>query len=89
MNSTATSRFWKLYAQLPAHVQTLARKNYELWRRNPRHPSLEFKELRGGKDRFSIRVGEHFRALGQRTGDGIEWVWIGSHEDYNKLLTRR
>jgi hypothetical protein len=89
MTSRATARLWKLYAQLPAHVQSLARKNYELWRRNPRHPSLEFKGLRGGKGRFSIRVGEHFRALGQRTEDGVEWVWIGSHEEYNKLLTRR
>jgi hypothetical protein len=37
-------------------------------------------------NRFSIRIGEHHRAIGQLAGDIVEWVWIGSHEDYNKLL---
>ena len=32
-----------------------------------------------------IRIGDHYRAIGQVTGDAVEWVWIGSHEDYNKL----
>ncbi len=53
---------------------------------DPFHPSLAFKRLRGGEDRFSVRVGEHHRAIGQRAEEGIEWVWIGSHEDYNKLI---
>jgi hypothetical protein len=42
---------------------------------------------KGGKDnRFSIRIGDHHRAIGRLTGDVVEWVWIGSHEDYNKLM---
>lgn len=86
MKSHASSRFWKLYEQLPENVRQLARKNYLLWISNPKHPSLDFKELRGGKGRFSVRVGNHHRALGCRTAKGIEWVWIGSHEEYNKLL---
>jgi hypothetical protein len=50
------------------------------------HRSLGFKRLKGGSGkRFSIRIGDHYRAIGQRIDDGIEWVWIGSHEDYNKL----
>ena len=88
MKSRASSRFWELYSQLPAHVQRLARKNYRLWQDNPQHPSLAFKELRGGNGRFSVRVGDHYRALGRRAGDGIEWVWIGSHEEFNKLMRR-
>lgn len=86
MRSRATARFWKLYAALPAHVQQLARKNYQLWQAEEGHPSLGFKRLKGGSGkRFSIRVGDHYRAIGQRLDDGIEWVWIGSHEDYNKF----
>lgn len=85
MRSRATARFWKLYTALPVRIQQLARKNYLLWRDNP-IPSLGFKPLKGGSGkRFSIRVGDHYRAIGQRIDDGIEWVWIGSHEDYNKL----
>lgn len=86
MKSRASSRFWKLYEALPENIQRLARKNYLLWTANPGHPSLGFKELRGGQGRFSVRVGDHYRALGRRTAEGVEWVWIGSHEDYNKLL---
>ena len=86
MRSRATARFWKLYSALPIRIQLLARKNYLLWRDDPSHPSLGFKPLKGGSGkRFSIRIGDHYRAIGQRIDDGIEWVWIGSHEDYNKL----
>jgi hypothetical protein len=86
MKSRATRRFWKLYQELPKSIQRLARKNYLLWRDNPGHPSLDFKRLAGGPGRFSIRIGDHHRALGHKVGDNLEWVWIGSHEDYNKLI---
>jgi len=44
-------------------------------------------KLKGGKgNRFSIRIGDHHRAIGRLIGDAVEWVWIGSHEDYNKLM---
>lgn len=88
MHSKATRRFWQLYSELPARIQTLARKNYALWSENPTHPSLSFKPLRGHADRFSVRIGDHYRVLGQRVGDTIEWVWIGTHEEYNKLINR-
>ena len=87
MKSRCTGRFWKRYGALPGHIQTLARKNYQLWARDHAHPSLDFKKLKGGGGkRFSVRVGEHHRAIGHVTGDGVEWVWIGSHEAYNKLV---
>ena len=67
-------------------MQKLAQKNYELWQVDRNHPSLGFKKLKGGKgDRFSVRVGDHPRALGQIVDDTIESVWIGSQEEYNKL----
>ena len=86
MKSGASSRFWKLYHTLPAHVKRLARKNYELWNLNHNHPSLGFKKLKGGNGtRFSVRIGDHYRAIGERVGEGVEWVWIGTHEEYNGL----
>jgi hypothetical protein len=88
MTSRATERFWRLYRQLPGTVQELAVKNYKLWRDNPRHPSLHFKKLAGDNTRFSVRVGNHYRAIGQTTAGGVEWVWIGTHEDYNKIAGR-
>jgi len=71
---------------LPAHIQELAKECYGKWRENPWHPSLNFEEL--GNARWSVRVGAHHRALGKRSGDKILWFWIGSHEAYNKLISR-
>ena len=87
MKSKCTARFWKLYDALPAHVQARTRTSYELWKRDHNHPSLDFKKLKGGAgNRFAIRIGAHHRAIGQLLGETVEWVWIGSHEDYNKLV---
>ncbi len=88
MTSKATSRFWKLYQELPEPIRRLAVKNYRLWQQNPSHPSLDFKRLQGNRERFSVRVGGHYRALGRQVAGGVEWVWIGTHQDYNKLVGR-
>ena len=39
-----------------------------MWRRDPNHPSLRFRRLQGSEDRFRIRVGEHYRAIGRLAG---------------------
>jgi hypothetical protein len=64
MTSKATRRFWRLYMELPEPIQRLAVKNYQLWRDNHQHPSLDFKKLAGPGERFSVRIGGHYRALG-------------------------
>jgi plasmid maintenance system killer protein len=86
MKSKATRRFWQAYGNLPVHAQMLAQKSYQLWRQNHQHPSLHFKKLKGERNRFSVRIGEHYRAIGHLVGDTVEWVWIGTHEDYNILI---
>jgi hypothetical protein len=78
--------FWDLFQALPSEVQDLAVKNYHLGRENPHHPSLRFRRLQGSQKRFSIRVGDHYRALGNLTDDEMIWVWIGTHSDYDRLL---
>lgn len=87
MRSRASRRFWSLYEKLPPEIQDLARKNYALWRSNPHHPSLHFKLLAGSGQRFSVRIGLHYRAIGWKPDSQIvEWVWIGSHADYDRLV---
>jgi len=87
VKSVATRRFWELLHALPAPVQELAVKNYRLWRRNPQHPSLHFRRLQGSVDRFSVRVGDHYRALGRQTSEHIIWVWIGTHSEYDRIVS--
>jgi hypothetical protein len=65
-------------------VRVLADKNFQLLQADPRHPSLHFKKI----DRlWSVGVGAHYRALGLDKPEGVVWFWIGSHVDYDKLLS--
>jgi hypothetical protein len=85
VKSVATRRFWELFHALPREIQTLAIRNDQLWRREPQHPSLHFRRLQGHSDRFTVRIGDHYRALGRATADTITWVWIGTHAEYDRL----
>ena len=85
-NSVASRSFWDLFNALPADIQKLTVKYYHLWHSNPHHPSLHFRRLQGSTDRFSVRVGDHYRALGRLRADTIEWVWIGTHAEYDRLV---
>jgi len=44
MNHFASPSFWELYAELPATIQELADKNFELLKADPKHPSLRLKK---------------------------------------------
>ena len=83
MKHAASSRFWAKYDALPASVQKLADANFELLKRNPRHPSLQFKRV--GRY-WSARVGRDFRALAVETDGDYVWFWIGSHGEYDRLI---
>jgi hypothetical protein len=82
LNHHTSPEFWDAFQRLPAEVQTLARSNFELLKRNDRHPSLHFKKVGG---RWSVRVGLGYRAIGADVADGVLWVWIGTHAQYDKL----
>jgi hypothetical protein len=81
----ASPDFWACFNALPNDVQTLAKKNYLLLKRNPRHPSLCFKKVT--TPYWSIRVGINYRALAiHDVSDEYDWIWIGSHAEYDKLI---
>ena len=86
MISHLTEEFRECFRKLPERIQKTARKNYELWRQDPSHPSLEFKKVHTKRPIYSVRVGIGWRALGIREGDTILWFWIGSHSAYDKLI---
>jgi hypothetical protein len=78
-----TERFWSCFESIPLPIQTLAKKNLEILKTNPRHPSLHFKKV--GKV-WSARVGNNYRALAYKDEEDFIWVWIGSHDDYEMML---
>ena len=83
MNSRTTRRFRQRFAALPAHVRRLARDAYRLFRQNPAHPGLHFKQVHPDPPVYSARVGISYRAVGARDDDTIVWFWVGLHADYD------
>jgi hypothetical protein len=83
LNHYATPEFWGAYRALPAEVQALADKSFELLKSDFRHPSLHFKRV---GEFYSVRVGLHYRALGVAVADGVSWFWVGTHAAYDRLV---
>ncbi len=79
----ATDRFWQRYDRLPREVRKLADKCFGILKANPRHPSLQFKKVGG---LWSARVGLAHRALAAEDGSDYLWVWIGSHDEYERMI---
>jgi hypothetical protein len=86
VNSHLTEDFVAHFRRLPRRIQELARKNYRLWKRNPAHPSLDFKQVSRRSPIFSVRVGIGWRAVGVKKAEAMIWFWIGSHAEYDRLL---
>jgi hypothetical protein len=88
VKSELTEDFIDCFRKVPERVRLTARKNYRLWKKNPYHPSLEFKTVKATKKIHSIRVGLGWRALGvmKEEENTVVWFWIGSHSEYDELL---
>ena len=81
----ATSRFWSCFNKLPKSSQKLAEKNFLLLKKDLTHPSLHFKKV---GNLWSARVGKNYRALAMEDTDGYVWLWIGNHDEYERLLKK-
>lgn len=85
MKHRAHADFWFHYRQLSPHIRSLADKNFELLKANPRHGSLQLKKV--ASDVYSVRVGLEHRALAFDRGSHLVWFWIGSHDEYERLIS--
>lgn len=83
MNHFASPDFWFHYRQLPPEIRNLADKNFELLKKDLRHPSLRLKKV---GIFYSARVGLHYRVLAKERSEGLVWFWIGHHSEYDQLL---
>jgi hypothetical protein len=50
VKSEVSEDFLRLFSKLPERIKKTARKNYRIWKRNPHHPGLDFKAVRGAKN---------------------------------------
>ena len=75
--------FWRRFYELPPSVQQTARRNFDLLKDNPGHPSLRFRVV--GRY-WSARVGASHRALAVQDGGDFIWFWIGDHDEYTRII---
>jgi mRNA-degrading endonuclease RelE of RelBE toxin-antitoxin system len=88
MKSSVTKTFRKRLSELPKSIQEQAVKVYALWKKDPYHPSLQFKRVSQRQPIYSARVIISYRVLGLLESNHIYWYWIGRHDDYDDLLKR-
>ena len=88
MKSKRTKGFHALFKALPESVQKQANEAYRIFRTNPSHPGLYFKQVSPKGPTYSVRIGLHYRALAVRKPDHYLWFWIGTHAEYDKILSR-
>ena len=86
MKSFTRPSFWRTYERLDERTREAARKAFRLFEEDPLHPSLRFKKLGGSDLIWSVRVSAQYRAVGERRGNTISWVWIGTHNEFDKLF---
>jgi hypothetical protein len=88
MQSKTTAKFRALLSATPQSVRLKTKATYALWSKNPEHPSLRFKKVHDSLPIYSVRIDLNWRAVGTLQKDTMVWFWIGSHRDYEKLLSQ-
>lgn len=78
MISVTTAQFRKTFANLSENTKETARKAYKLWKENPKHPGLQFKQIHTSQPIYSVRIGLAYRAIGVKEDNTMIWFWVGS-----------
>jgi hypothetical protein len=88
MKSRTTIQFRKMFALLPLQIQEQARNAYRQFQQDPNYPSLRFKKIHPTLPIYFVRINKDYRAVGQLEKDTVIWFWIGSHAEYDTLLSQ-
>jgi mRNA-degrading endonuclease RelE of RelBE toxin-antitoxin system len=88
VKSRTTAQFRKAFADLPKQVQEQTRQAYRQFKQNPGHPSLRLKKIHPQLPIYSARITRNYRAVGQLDEDTVIWFWVGSHAEYDRLISR-
>ncbi len=79
-----TDKFWKSYNKLSKDIKKIADEKFELFKVNPNHPGLNFEKLNGFTNKYSVRINDQYRAIGDLKDGIITWTEIIPHT-YNIL----
>jgi hypothetical protein len=89
LGSTLSLRYFETYRHLPPghKSESEARESYRLFVADP--ASVKFKAIKrlaDGNQLCSARVTRDCRVLGVLANDIVIWFWIGSHDNYERLI---
>jgi len=87
VNSVITVRFRKTYAGLPEHIQKIAIKAFRTWKEDMYHPGIQYKQVHKTKPIYSVRITLSYRAIEVKEKNTLIWFWIGTHAEYDKLIS--
>ncbi|MGH7951373.1 MAG: hypothetical protein ACREFE_05570 [Limisphaerales bacterium] len=59
-------------------------QEFQTLAKNPSLKSLGFKKIKS--DLWSVRAGSGFRALGTFEDGRYLWFWIGTHDEYERII---
>ncbi|WGU94451.1 polymorphic toxin-type HINT domain-containing protein [Paenibacillus dendritiformis] len=79
-----TKGFRKSYDKLPKDLQKQADEKFKLLKENPDLPGLNFEKLKGFDSKYSVRINDQYRAIGELKDNVMTWTEIIPHT-YNKL----
>lgn len=83
MKHYVSADFWQCYNALPEAIRKQADQAFEYLKRAPHYSSLRFKKA----GRFwSARVTASYRALAVESNGDLVWFWIGTHDEYDKII---
>jgi hypothetical protein len=88
VQSHTTAAFRKRLQAAPEPIQQKAREAYDLWSQNPAHPSLRYKKIHSTLPIYSVRIDLDWRAVGVLQQGVMVWFFIGSHDEYENLISR-
>jgi hypothetical protein len=86
--SHTTKKFRESFQKLPPQIQRQAKNVFKLFRKDPYNPVLHFGQVHPTEPIYSVRIGLGWRAVGIKQADHVAWFWIGSHADYDNLLSK-
>lgn len=93
MKSLRFPSFNKAFDSLPKDIQELATEQFKKWKNDPQSLTIKPLDVSNGEV-VSCQINYRYRALACKVKDKENnttyvWFWAGSHEDYNKLVTKK
>lgn len=84
-----TKGFRDMFDRLPKRIQRLAAGQFQLFLRDPSHPSLRWHRVKDSdkgshkNGSVSVSVNMQYRALYYPDDDRNIWYWIGTHAEFD------